>query len=43
MKNSYTSADIEIISLNSPDIITASGGDTWLGNDGPNYDSGGWT
>ena len=44
MKKSYTGVDIEIISLKSPDIITASGGDTWLGNDyKPSYDLDGWT
>ena len=43
MKPSYTSADIEIISLGTPDIITASGGNTGLYADGSNYDSGGWT
>ena len=39
----YLPADVEIITFNSPDIVTASGnGDWWLGNDG-NVDAGGWT
>ena len=43
MKKTYTNAELEIIIVLEPDIITTSG-DEWLGDDGkPNHDPSGWT
>lgn len=41
-KRDYLPADVEITIFSSDDIVTASGGDWWLGS-GNNVDSGGWT
>ena len=38
----YLPADVEITIFNSPDIVTASGGDGWL-EPGENVDASGWT
>ena len=39
----YVEAEISVILLGFPDIITASGGNVLSNDEGINYDDGGWT
>lgn len=46
MKNKaeYLRAELEVVYLNSADVIATSGGDGWLTNDqNPSYDPNGWS